>query len=95
MSSFNQDKLWRLTKELWYAANLPDEKGFYYCSYCGRPQTQLMVTLDHVKQAGRYPDYRYDISNLIPSCSDCNNRRGEQDYDSFILKESRKNEQVL
>jgi len=87
------DKLWVAAKKKWFKAN-PSINGYYYCHYCSRVLVKddelndygvEYVTLDHKVPKGNHIGIKlkYDISNLLPSCSRCNTLKGSRSYESF------------
>lgn len=87
------DEAWIVAKKKWFKANPPIE-GYYYCHYCSRVLVKddtlndygvEYVTLDHKVPKGNHVGIKlkYDISNLLPSCSRCNTLKGSRSYESF------------
>lgn len=87
------DEAWVITKKKWFKAN-PSINGYYYCHYCSRVLVKddelndygvEYVTLDHKVPKGNHIGIKlkYDISNLLPSCSRCNTLKGSRSYESF------------
>lgn len=72
-----EDRIKRLaTRELWYQMN-PPENGHYSCYLqispeCPRKLVGSEMELDHVLPASRFPEHKYSIANLMPSCAYCN-----------------------
>jgi 5-methylcytosine-specific restriction endonuclease McrA len=54
---------------------------------CLRVMTPEQTTLDHVKSRSRYPQLRYDLSNLRPTCWPCNRYKGSLDLDELGVDE--------
>lgn len=46
------------------------------CPYCG---VQMSSSLDHYLPKKKFPMYAVDPHNLVPSCFDCNNLKGEHE----------------
>lgn len=77
---------WRKTKEAWYDQNPPDFQGYYYCHYCGRAITKDESTLDHKLIRSSYPQFRYDLGNLLICCWADNSKRGSMEYERFCAR---------
>lgn len=52
---------------------LKNHAPLYKCPYCGIGQ---VTTLDHFLPKARYPAYSVMVTNLVPSCADCNKGKG-------------------
>jgi hypothetical protein len=53
------------------------------CIYCGHPAE----TWDHViatVKNGKYSGYGHQIGNLVPCCKDCNSKKGNKDWKTFL-----------
>lgn len=73
---------------LWYELNPPDEKGLWYCYLRISPEcpgwlTRSTINLEHVKSKARYPELRYEVTNLKPACTHCNELKGSKDIDEL------------
>ncbi len=58
-------------------------EGDLVCVYCDRPAE----TWDHLValvQAGEMSGYGHTLSNLVPACRDCNSRRGNKEWRSWL-----------
>lgn len=64
------------------------------CHYCGKKLTlnhstgrkyKNFATFEHVKPVSKGGSYS-DINNIVLACKDCNNMRGNMDYDEFQRK---------
>jgi 5-methylcytosine-specific restriction endonuclease McrA len=75
-------KMVKIRKE-WYRQNLPDHSGYYYCAYCGKAITRAETELDHVLSRSRHPELRFELSNLKPSCHNCNVEKGSREKTAF------------
>lgn len=89
----NTDFKWLATRKKWFKANPPIE-GYYYCHYCSRVLVKNdvlndygvgIITLDH-KVNRRNTALKYDISNLVPACFECNSKKGSRSYESFCAE---------
>jgi 5-methylcytosine-specific restriction endonuclease McrA len=72
------------TNREWFNVNLPDDKGLWYCYLfiapeCPRWLSRSTITLEHVRSKARAPELMYQISNLKPACSFCNEIKGSLD----------------
>lgn len=66
----------------------PPRNGKYRCVYCGKRISKDDMQVDHVIAVGRVkknwlyrlcvPNGVNDLSNLVPSCSKCNNKKGSK-----------------
>lgn len=85
------DKLWEATKVLWFAANPPDNSGYYYCQLrpclCpGVPMFKNETRLDHIKPKGKFPLLKYVLSNLRPAHDFCNGFKGSLSDEEYKEK---------
>lgn len=71
--------LWQATRKTWLTLHKPP----YTCHYCGFPLTVKTVTLDHLISRSRRPDLRYELSNLVPACWNCNKMKGSLSHDEY------------
>ena len=72
----------------WFKQNPPDESGVWICYLRIHPKCPMLLNrtelqLEHVKSKARYPELRYDVQNLKPSCAFCNQYKGSQDLDQI------------
>ncbi len=54
------------------------------CVYCDRPAE----TWDHIMAVvkdGKFSGYGHQIGNLIPCCKNCNSKKGNRDWKSFLI----------
>lgn len=65
----------------WKASQTTNHQGYYACYYCGKWVRYLMA--EHYMSKVRRPDLRTDHSNLVPTCSDCNENKRSQNGDEF------------
>jgi 5-methylcytosine-specific restriction endonuclease McrA len=90
------DIRWVATKRKWFKAN-PPINGYYQCIYCLKIITKddelndfgvSLMTLDHKipKSNMNGIKLKYDIGNLVPSCWECNSKKGSMSYDNYIKK---------
>lgn len=72
----------------WFGANPPDDNGYWHCylqisSLCPKRLTRQLLTLEHVYPKVKYPELKYSIDNLKPSCSFCNKLKGSNTVDTL------------
>lgn len=53
----------------------------FVCCYCGKNLNSNTITMDHINPESN--DGEYSKTNLTVSCSDCNNKRGNQSFFEF------------
>lgn len=75
-------------KREWFELNPPNEKGLWFCylgiAYnCPNWLTRSTITLEHVKSKVRYPELKFDVTNLKPACTHCNKIKGSKDVDEL------------
>lgn len=66
---------------VWFRKNPPDENGNWICYLqitrrCPRILTRETITLEHVYPKAKYPELKYKIENIKPSCVFCNKEKG-------------------
>jgi len=49
------------------------------CELCGVSGNIAVLNVDHIKPRGRYPEFRYKLSNLQVLCATCNHGKGWKD----------------
>lgn len=57
--------------------------GYLYCVYCGNKAQTWDHLVGLVKDA-QLRGYGHQIGNLVPSCRDCNSKKGSKDWRQFI-----------
>lgn len=50
----------------------------FFCCYCGKKLTIETITLDHIIPQSNQG--AFNVSNLTVSCTECNNKRGNQPF---------------
>lgn len=92
-SEGKHSSLWKATRREWILQNPPDHAGYYYCYICsraiskGKPEyAHGRMTLDHIKSRSRYPELRYQLSNLAPCCHWCNSDKGSLSLEEYLVK---------
>lgn len=78
------------TDRKWYRLNPPDDKGVWLCYLqiapdCPRKLTRSTITLEHVKSKVRYPELIFEVANLKPACSACNNIKQSLDLEDLVI----------
>lgn len=73
---------------LWFELNPPDARGLWYCYLrispdCPHKLTRSTITLEHVKSKVRYPELKFEVTNLKPACSPCNKLKGSLDVEEL------------
>jgi 5-methylcytosine-specific restriction endonuclease McrA len=71
---------WRDTRNRWLQVN---KAPYYFCYLCNKMMTKSQLTLDHVKSRSRYPELRYELSNLRPCCWIYNEKKGSRDINEL------------
>lgn len=76
------------TKREWFELNPPNEKGLWFCylgisPMCPGWLTRSTITLEHVKSKARHPELKFEVTNLKPACSFCNEIKGSRDVDEL------------
>ena len=64
-----------------------DPDGELTCAYCDK----LAETWDHIKavvQGGGFSGHGHQINNLIPCCKDCNSKKGNKDWLTFLKQKN-------
>lgn len=74
---------WMATKRAWHKANRPNHQGYYVCYICQKHIAEAEVTLDHIKSRSRYPELRFELTNLAPCCSGCNTLKGSKELEEI------------
>lgn len=71
---------WQATRREWIRLNPPNHEGYYVCWMCGTWVLPSEMELDHIKSRTRYPELRFVLSNLAPSCHPCNEKKGSREF---------------
>lgn len=79
------------TSALWYKINQPDSRGYWYCYLCISPRClyrldRMDVTLEHVRSKARAKHLQYDVNNLRPACSFCNEKKRSLDLIDLVAE---------
>lgn len=85
------EQKWIDTKLKWFEQNPPDEKGQWVCYLqiawnCPKILDRRTLTLEHVRSKARAPELKYEVSNLKPSCSNCNALKESLEVDEVLKK---------
>ncbi len=75
---------------IWFRQNPPDENGNWYCylqitKRCPKVLTRETITLEHVYPRARYPELKYRVENIKPSCAFCNKEKGKNTLAQIAL----------
>ena len=62
-----------------------DDADNIFCVYC-RKSAQTWDHLLCLVKNGELNGYGHQIGNLVPSCKDCNSKKGSKNYQKFILE---------
>lgn len=76
-------QLWGKTRAKWITANPANHQGMYQCHYCHKLIPAIEMTLDHKQSRSRHPELRYELSNLVPCCSQDNEAKGSRSHDEY------------
>lgn len=79
----------QVTDRLWYQLNPPDSKGVWICylqisSECPIKLTRSTIVLEHYKSKARHPELKFEVTNLRPSCSLCNDLKRSLDIEDLV-----------
>ena len=77
------------TKWQWFKLNPPDENGYWNCYLSISPMCPIRLNrdtlrLEHVKPRARYPELKFDVTNLKPACSWCNMIKGSSELEELV-----------
>ena len=70
---------WLRVRTEFLKENPPNHQGYYKCTYCPRWITADEITVDHVVSRTRAPHRRFDKSNIVFACGNCNEAKGSGD----------------
>ena len=73
-------KKWLKTRTLWLKNNPPNHQGYYICYICNKWIDKAEITIDHIIPRSKAPELRFDPSNLMACCYNCNNNKGSKLY---------------
>lgn len=82
-----QTKQWLITRATWIKKNPPPIEGKYWICYlkihpwCPIRLDVTHLTLDHVVSRSRDVKLRFNLDNLKPACTYCNNQKGSRSLD--------------
>ena len=82
-------KQWFITRATWIKKNPPPIEAQYWECYlqihpwCPKLIDINALTLDHVVSRTRDPSKRFNLSNLKPACTYCNNMKGSRSLDKI------------
>lgn len=78
---------WLKFRKKWIENNPPNHEGQYLCGICGKPVSSSSFELDHVIPRSNRPDLIYEYSNLQPSHSECNYKKGSRIIEPAITND--------
>jgi len=66
-----------ILRNAFFANNPPDNRGGYTCYLhihrsCPKWVSKKQVILEHVLPRAKYPELKYNVLNIMPSCAFCN-----------------------
>lgn len=75
------------------------EKDVYYCFYCkhiglDNPMPRKTTQVEHFYSKARRPDLRFEMSNLVPSCSYHNKDKGSMNGPEYLQKLDKQMEDI-
>jgi hypothetical protein len=75
--------LWQVDREPIADVHLRAAKDYFnnQCAYCG--ETKKLV-FDHAVPINRTTLGQHRIGNLVPSCADCNQKKGQRDFRDYL-----------
>ncbi len=73
--------LWKVTRKEFLELNPPNHEGYYECHWCHKWVHYTEITVDHVIPRSRAPQLRYEHSNLVVCCGQCNIEKGSVIWD--------------
>lgn len=71
---------WNLCKSDWFQTY---PAGHYICHYCGKYLSKAATSLDHKIPRSLAPELRYDFTNLVPCCWNCNGLKASTSHDDY------------
>lgn len=79
----------KATRKAWLELNPPNIYGEWTCylqisTKCPIVLTNLTLRLEHIKSKVRYPELRFDVTNIDASCEYCNSVKGSWDIEELI-----------
>ena len=98
--TFQEENDWRyyfIIRRHFLRKKKKENGGHWKCHYCGKVITKMQkrntkwqqpwcVTVDHVIPKSDPNCDILDTSNMVESCSKCNNKKGTIPYDEFVKK---------
>ena len=80
---FVRNILSNIGRESFNESDWQETKAYFMntCAYCGA-ETDLVI--DHAIPINKVKLGEHRIGNLVPSCNDCNNKKGDRDYMEYL-----------
>ena len=69
-------KEWLKVRREWVKLHRPNHQGYYVCAICSKWVPEKGMELDHILSRSRHPELRFELTNLQPTCSPCNRKKG-------------------
>jgi 5-methylcytosine-specific restriction endonuclease McrA len=74
----------------WFVLNPPNRDGQWMCYLqitraCPRFLDRDQITLEHVYPRAKYPELKYIVDNIKPSCEFCNKEKGRNTVEQLAL----------
>lgn len=81
----------KATEADWFAANPPDQHGYWYCYISKHPQcpkrlTRETIVLEHNHSKARRKDLQFDITNIFPACAFDNKAKGSLSASEYMAQ---------
>lgn len=75
----------------WYELNPPDAHGEWTCylqisPLCPIKVNEQTLNREHVRSKARAPELKYDVTNIRPACSFCNERKRSLDIVDLVAE---------
>lgn len=77
-------KEWNKVRKAWVKENPPNHQGHYVCGICGKTLDSYNMELDHINPRSGNPESVSDFSNLQPTHSYCNQKKGSRRWKPLI-----------
>src|SRR6185436_14076596 len=90
---FVRNILSNIGQESFNESDWQETKAYFLnkCAYCGA-ETDLVI--DHAIPINKTKFGEHRIGNLVPSCNDCNNKKGNRDYLEYLKADDEKRQMI-